>query len=80
MSDAALKKMTPKDKSKMLYVYTAKDKTVIPKSNRISGIAEKKIFAFGHLSCIFFAIACNARPICHFIKSRSKNSNGKAND
>lgn len=71
MSDDITKKLTPADKNKMLYIYTRFDQTVIPSVNRLAGLKEKKVLAFGHISGIYFTILFHGRLIAKFIKSRS---------
>ncbi len=71
-SDRALQTATEADKSKMLYLYCVRDKTVGPQYNRIKGIGDRKIFGLGHISGIFITLILHGRMIAKFIKNRSK--------
>lgn len=71
MSDASLKNLTDADKAKMLYIYSPLDRTVIPTENRLKGVLEKTVPAFGHISAIYIAILFYGRTIAKFIKSKT---------
>jgi predicted esterase len=68
-ADANFKKMSDKDKIKMMTMYAIADNTVPVRASKLGGVKHKRVLTVGHLPAIYISITLYSRAIAKFIKS-----------